>query len=133
MKAALILLACLFIACASVPGSAAEPAGTWEWKLAFETNFANGKPVEDGLCLTVGQGQIKDGKLVIADISFRSAAAMSRFARSVGDLWEVEPYWLADEATGGLEAAGIQVEYVSVSACAGVYALGGAAQLHARD
>jgi putative AdoMet-dependent methyltransferase len=58
------------------------------------------------------------GRLVIADISFASQAAMQDFAASAGDLWEEEPYWVADEA---LEAAGVRAAYQQVSACAGVY------------
>src|SRR5512141_3031403 len=36
------------------------------------------------------------GSLVIADLSFPDRPAMEGFARSVGNLWEQEPYWLAD-------------------------------------
>jgi len=73
-----------------------------------------------------------EGRLVIADISFRDAVAMEDFFRSIGDRWEAEPYWLADDSVTALKAAGLSVEYTSVSGCAGVYSLSQAAQLHAR-
>ncbi len=70
------------------------------------------------------------GRLVIADISFANARAMADFARSIGDLWESEPYWLADEAVRALRKARFKVDYVPVSACAGVYTLAGPDNLH---
>lgn len=71
------------------------------------------------------------GKLIIADISFRDAGAMNAFALSIGDLWESEPYWLADESALALKDGGLEVQYVPVSACAGVYSLFQAGGLHA--
>jgi putative AdoMet-dependent methyltransferase len=61
------------------------------------------------------------GRLILADISFRDAAALRRFAVAAGDAWEEEYYWLADESMEALEAAGLQVAYQQVSECAGVY------------
>ncbi len=61
------------------------------------------------------------GKLIMADISFEDNTAMDRFAGSLGDRWEVEPYWLADESIKALADAGLKVEYRRISACAGVY------------
>lgn len=61
------------------------------------------------------------GKLILADISFNDAPTMERFARSIGDSWEQEPYWLADESIRALQASGCRVEYRRISACAGVY------------
>jgi ubiquinone/menaquinone biosynthesis C-methylase UbiE len=63
------------------------------------------------------------GKLIIADLSFRDQTAMEAFARSVGELWEQEPYWLADESVQALSRAGLAVAYAQVSACAGVYTI----------
>jgi hypothetical protein len=65
----------------------------------------------------------RGGMLVLADISFPDVAAMREFAGSIGDLWEQEPYWLADEAVAALEDAGLRVDYQQVSPCAGVYAI----------
>lgn len=63
------------------------------------------------------------GALVIADLSFPSRSAMDSFAASIGDLWEVEFYWLADKSLAALTAAGLRAEYLQVSACAGVYTI----------
>jgi len=63
------------------------------------------------------------GALVIADLSFPDRSTMDIFAASIGDLWEVEDHWLADEALARLRAAGLQVEYQQISPCAGVYAI----------
>jgi hypothetical protein len=43
------------------------------------------------------------------------------FSLAVGDLWEEEDYWLADEATSSLTEAGLAAGYLQVSASAGVY------------
>ena len=63
------------------------------------------------------------GRLVIADLSFADKPAMDEFARSVGELWEEEPYWLADESLAALTRAGLRTTYRQVSGCAGVYAI----------
>lgn len=68
---------------------------------------------------------VPSGKLVLADISFLDSGAMDRFAESVGELWEAEPYWLATEAIPLLEHAGLRVTYQQVSECAGVYCVDG--------
>ncbi len=62
-----------------------------------------------------------EGKLIIADISFPNLDAMDTFARSIGDLWEQEPYWEADSSLQALQRAGLTVEYQQVSGCAGIY------------
>ena len=61
------------------------------------------------------------GRLIIADLSFQNQKEMDAFAVAVGDLWEVEPYWLVEESLPALENAELKVNYVKVSACAGVY------------
>jgi putative AdoMet-dependent methyltransferase len=61
------------------------------------------------------------GRVILADISFPEAAALRRFANEVGDAWEEEYYWLADESIKALQAAGLQATYQQVSECAGVY------------
>jgi hypothetical protein len=48
---------------------------------------------------------------------------MTAFADSIGDQWEEEPYWLADESQAALSAAGFRCSYQQVSECAGVYRL----------
>ena len=59
------------------------------------------------------------GRLLIADISFPSEALLRDFAASVGDLWEEEPYWIADEALPELSEAGLQASYQQVSGVRG--------------
>jgi hypothetical protein len=66
---------------------------------------------------------VAGGKLVLADISFTDAAAMEQFAKSIGELWEAEPYWLAADSIRELQAAGLTATYIQVSKCAGVYCL----------
>jgi putative AdoMet-dependent methyltransferase len=83
-------------------------------------HFELGKKTE--LCRDLAAAHLaQGGKLIIADLSFRDQEAMNRFARSIGDLWEQEPYWLADQAMSALRAAGLRPKYEQVSACAGVY------------
>ena len=62
-----------------------------------------------------------DGRLIIADLSFQDQKEMDAFAASVGDLWESEPFWLVEESLPALENADLNVNYIQVSACAGVY------------
>lgn len=64
-----------------------------------------------------------EGKLVVADLSFQNRAAMDTFAAFIPELWEEEPYWLVEDALPSLEEADLQVEYIQVSACAGVYTI----------
>jgi len=61
------------------------------------------------------------GRIVIADVSFPSLPDMQAFAATVGDLWEEEPYWLADQAQEVLKDAGLASSYQQVSPCGGVY------------
>lgn len=65
---------------------------------------------------------VPGGKLIIADISFPGRESMQAFAQSIGDLWEQEPFWLADESLRELRGAGLKPEYIKVSPCAAVYA-----------
>jgi putative AdoMet-dependent methyltransferase len=65
------------------------------------------------------------GKLVIADLSFPNEKAMRDFAKSIGDLWEEELYWLVDESIPALQTENLKVDYVKVSRCAGVYVISG--------
>jgi putative AdoMet-dependent methyltransferase len=84
-------------------------------------HFGLGEKVE--LCKQLVTRRLSaGGRLLVADISFPDQAAMQAFARSVGDLWEQEPYWLAGESLNALRAASLRAEYQQVSPCAGVYA-----------
>ncbi|MGE5072257.1 MAG: class I SAM-dependent methyltransferase [Anaerolineae bacterium] len=61
------------------------------------------------------------GSLLIGDLSFQNETAMQTFARSVGELWEQEPFWLAEECIPALEAAGLRASYEQISGSAGLY------------
>lgn len=71
----------------------------------------------------VERGLAAGGRIAIADLSFPDRVTMHAFARSAGDLWEEESYWLADEALAAMEDAGRVLECSQVSSCAGVRAL----------
>jgi putative AdoMet-dependent methyltransferase len=61
------------------------------------------------------------GALVIADIAFEDTADQASVRRAVGDEWEQEEYWLAEEVLPALAAAGVKARFVKVSSCAGVF------------
>ena len=61
------------------------------------------------------------GIIVIGDISFSSAAALMDCAASMGDLWEKEEYWVADESLAAFARADLRGDYRQISPCAGVY------------
>ena len=69
----------------------------------------------------VAQHLAPNGKTIIGDLSFPDAGRMNEYAKSIGDLWEEEYFWLADESIHALEKAGMKVVYQQVSACAGIY------------
>jgi len=68
----------------------------------------------------VTQRLAPQGKLIIADLSFPSLAALNEFKKGIAD-WEDELYWLADESVRALAEAKLSVTYEQTSACAGVY------------
>jgi len=63
------------------------------------------------------------GRLIVADLSFPNGVAMQEFAASMGDEWEEEYYWLADESKAALRRSALTVTYEQVSECAGVYCI----------
>jgi putative AdoMet-dependent methyltransferase len=62
-----------------------------------------------------------EGRLVIADISFPSQQALDTVRQASGDRWDDEPYWIVTDVQQALEAAQIDVSYIQVSECAGIY------------
>lgn len=60
------------------------------------------------------------GRLVIGDLMFRDAADEDALRRAMGEEWEQEYFWLADEAVAALAAAGISARFRKISSCAGV-------------
>lgn len=78
--------------------------------------------VKVSLCRDLAANRLaRGGSLIIADISFDDQPTMGAFASSIRELWEPEPYWLADESVRALEEAGLGVEYGRISKCAGLY------------
>jgi len=61
------------------------------------------------------------GRLVIADIAFPDSSAQAALKKQLGDDWEEEYYWIADEALPAFEQVELKVKYVQVSSCAGIF------------
>jgi len=64
-----------------------------------------------------------DGSLIIADIAFQNRSDLEIVKRAAGDEWEEEYYWLINESIPALNEAGLRVEYLQVSSCAGIFSL----------
>jgi putative AdoMet-dependent methyltransferase len=63
------------------------------------------------------------GRLVVADIAFTDAHSQANMRQAVGEAWEDEFYWLADETLPALQRAGLMARFMPVSACAGVFVM----------
>ncbi len=63
------------------------------------------------------------GRLVMADIAFPDHASQENIHRMVGDAWEDEFYWLADEAILALNKTRLKADFTPISYCAGVFAM----------
>lgn len=63
------------------------------------------------------------GRMVITDVAFADAASRENVRQAVGDDWEDEFYWLADEALPALQQAGLRAWFTPVSTCAGVFVM----------
>lgn len=61
------------------------------------------------------------GQLVMADIAFPDHASQENVRQMVGDAWDDEYYWLADESIAALSKAGLKATFTPVSFCAGVF------------
>lgn len=68
------------------------------------------------------------GRLIIADVAFNDAAAEDALRQAMGDAWEDEYFWLADETTQAMARAGISTQYAQISSCAGVFQFGRASE-----
>jgi putative AdoMet-dependent methyltransferase len=64
-----------------------------------------------------------DGRLVIADIAFADQASLENVRRAVGEAWEDEFYWLADETIAALHQSELCAVFTPVSVCAGVFVM----------
>lgn len=63
------------------------------------------------------------GRILLGDVAFPDAAARDRVQQEMGEAWDDEFYWLADESIPALEKAWFKVEYIQVSVCAGIFSL----------
>jgi putative AdoMet-dependent methyltransferase len=61
------------------------------------------------------------GSIIIGDIAFRDQAGLEKVKAEVGNDWEDEFYWLADEAIQAFSKAGMQADYWQISSCAGIF------------
>jgi putative AdoMet-dependent methyltransferase len=61
------------------------------------------------------------GQLVMADIAFPDHTSQENVRQLVGDAWDDEYYWLADETIAALSKAGLKAAFSPVSFCAGVF------------
>lgn len=61
------------------------------------------------------------GRMVIGDIAFTDAGCEDALRQSLGSDWEQEYYWLADETLPAFTEAGLRIEFLRISACAGVF------------
>ena len=64
------------------------------------------------------------GRMVIGDIAFRDQATLEMVKSEVGEKWDEEFYWLADEALADLSKAGLQANYRQISSYAGIFVFG---------
>jgi putative AdoMet-dependent methyltransferase len=64
-----------------------------------------------------------NGRIIIGDLAFPDIGRFETMKNRVGEAWEDEFYWLADEAVPALENCGFKVEYRQVSICAGIFVL----------
>jgi putative AdoMet-dependent methyltransferase len=74
------------------------------------------------LCVRLVRSRLAPlGRLVIGDISFPTRPALVEARQALGNEWDEEYYWIADEAMAALRQAGLTAGYDQVSSCAGVY------------
>jgi putative AdoMet-dependent methyltransferase len=72
----------------------------------------------------VSESLTDDGFIVIADISYPTAAARSEAQGYWRGLWNPdEYYWAADETIAACQTMGLECIYQQVSSCAGVYVI----------
>ena len=64
-----------------------------------------------------------DGRMIIGDIAFPNNAARKKMKIAVGDEWEDEYYWIADQTLTALKDIKLKVQYIQVSSCAGIFTL----------
>jgi putative AdoMet-dependent methyltransferase len=63
------------------------------------------------------------GRIITGDIAFPDRIGLEQVKRSVGDEWDEELYWLADETLMAFESAGIKVNHRQLSPYTGIFVL----------
>jgi len=66
---------------------------------------------------------VRGGRLVIGDIAFGDSTAQEHTRETVGERWEEEYYWIADEAIPALRFVGVEARYFPMSFCNGVFVI----------
>jgi putative AdoMet-dependent methyltransferase len=61
------------------------------------------------------------GSLVIADLAFQNAVEQEQMRHKLGEEWEDEFYWIADETFAVFWEEGVRGIFTKVSSCAGVF------------
>ncbi len=64
---------------------------------------------------------ISDGKLVIADIAFPERKTLEMLKTRLGNEWEEEYYWVAEDILPHFQSMPCKVQYQQISVCAGVF------------
>ncbi len=63
------------------------------------------------------------GSMQIGDVAFADRNALEKVKGKNLEVWEDEPYWLADESLAAIQASGMSARYEQVSLCAGIFLL----------
>lgn len=66
---------------------------------------------------------VPGGQLLLGDIAFHNRSALEQVKAEVGDNWDDEYYWVADQSIVVLKKTGFKVDYIQVSTCGGVFSL----------
>ncbi len=61
------------------------------------------------------------GSLVVGDLAFHDAADENALRLAMGERWDQEYFWLADEAIAAVSAKGYKSSFLKISSCAGVF------------
>jgi len=61
------------------------------------------------------------GQIIIGDLAFQDAADEDGLRQSMGQDWEQEYYWLANEALTAFKAVDIPARFIKISSCAGIF------------
>jgi putative AdoMet-dependent methyltransferase len=81
-------------------------------------------PLEEKVSLAgrfLVEHSLPGGSLLIGDIAFPDSAAQDVLIHALGDEWEQEYYWLADETAAAFAAVGLLAEFTPISHCAGIF------------